>query len=998
MLKSERDAVTEIPPERFGTDFYRHPSKREPGKSYTFSAGVLDNVAGFDAAFFGISPREATQMDPQQRLLLELAWEAFEDAGVRPADMRGSNCGVYVGVAGTDYGNRSMDDLNAIDPYSATGNTLSIASNRVSYLFDLRGPSMSVDTACSSSLVALHQAVQALQSGEAETALAGGVNLLLHPFGFVSFSKASMLSPRGRCRAFDATGDGYVRAEGGAFVLLKPLDRAIADGDTIHAVIAGSGVNSVGHSPGGISVPGAAAQAALLRSVYARAGVDPQSLAYLEAHGTGTAVGDPIEARALIDVVSGARPADRPLLIGSVKTNIGHLETASGMAGLLKAVLCLKHRAVPRSLHFSIPNPAIDFDGGRLRVVDRYMSLEAGNAPLTVGVNSFGFGGTNAHIVLTEAPVSAAVADDVPTSATQAARAPFALVLTARSPNALGALANRYLAALENGGDWQALAAAAARRRQWLEHRAIVAPADAAEGRAALAALARPAPEGGPSCVTTGRAPADAPRTALVFSGNGCQWVGMGNALYAEDAVFRAALDEVDALWCADGSPSLVDVMRGGPGAQWLAGAGAEWLAATENAQPLLFAIQVGMIRVIDARGMRYDAAIGHSVGEVAAAWVTGALSLTDAVRVIKIRSRAQAMTRGCGRMAAVGIGDAAARELIARHGLARRVEIAGVNSPDAVTLAGEPQGLQVLEAALRGSGKFFQMLDLDYAFHSSHMDRIEPVVLAGTGRPAAATGQRRVRIDCDRRRARRQRTRCALLVAQYPRARALRRRHRPSDRTGCPAVRRGLAAFDPAHLREAGARGGRRDRRGAADAQARSRQRGDAAASDSRGDRAWRERRSRPLRAGRVACRVAVLSVAARALLADADRRRLRPRQPPPRTSAAWLSPARTRVRVGKPARSGEAADARRSRRGWRRGVSGRRVRGNGARRGVRLLRYAGCGARERRDSHAGRLPAAAGEAVPARDRAAHRDLHDRDARPDVRRRMDAERDGADA
>lgn len=743
LLKSERDAVTEIPPERFGTDFYRHPSKREPGKSYTFSAGVLDNVAGFDAAFFGISPREATQMDPQQRLLLELAWEAFEDAGVRPADMRGSNCGVYVGVAGTDYGNRSMDDLNAIDPYSATGNTLSIASNRVSYLFDLRGPSMSVDTACSSSLVALHQAVQALQSGEAETALAGGVNLLLHPFGFVSFSKASMLSPRGRCRAFDATGDGYVRAEGGAFVLLKPLDRAIADGDTIHAVIAGSGVNSVGHSPGGISVPGAAAQAALLRSVYARAGVDPQSLAYLEAHGTGTAVGDPIEARALIDVVSGARPADRPLLIGSVKTNIGHLETASGMAGLLKAVLCLKHRAVPRSLHFSIPNPAIDFDGGRLRVVDRYMPLEAGNAPLTVGVNSFGFGGTNAHIVLTEAPVSAVVADDVPTSATQAARAPSALVLTARSPNALGALANRYLAALENGGDWQALAAAAARRRQWLEHRAIVAPADAAEGRAALAALARPAPEGGPSCVTTGRAPADAPRTALVFSGNGCQWVGMGNALYAEDAVFRAALDEVDALWCADGSPSLVDVMRGGPGAQWLAGAGAEWLAATENAQPLLFAIQVGMIRVIDARGMRYDAAIGHSVGEVAAAWVTGALSLTDAVRVIKIRSRAQAMTRGCGRMAAVGIGDAAARELIARHGLARRVEIAGVNSPDAVTLAGEPQGLQVLEAALRGSGKFFQMLDLDYAFHSSHMDRIEPVVLAGLAglRPQSGNG-----------------------------------------------------------------------------------------------------------------------------------------------------------------------------------------------------------------------------------------------------------------
>lgn len=727
LLRDERDAVTEIPADRFGTDFYQHPSKREPGKSYTFAAGVLDNVAGFDAAFFGISPREAAQMDPQQRLLLELAWEAFEDAGVRPADMRGSNCGVFVGAASMDYGNRNMDDLNVIDPYSATGNTLSIASNRVSYLFDLRGPSMSVDTACSSSLVALHQAVKALQSGEAEMALAGGVNLLLHPFGFVSFSKASMLSPRGRCRAFDATGDGYVRSEGGALVVLKPLDRALADGDTIHAVIAGSGVNSVGHSPGGISVPGAAAQASLLRSVYARAGIDPQSLAYLEAHGTGTAVGDPIEARALIDVVSGQRPADRPLLIGSVKTNIGHLETASGMAGLLKAVLCLKHRAVPRSLHFVTPNPGIDFDGGHLRVVDRFMPLDAGDAPLTVGVNSFGFGGTNAHVVLTEAPA----ARDVSTAAPEPADALSPLVLTARGATALGALAGRYLATLDNGGDWQALAAAAARRRQWLEHRAIIAPADVAEGRAALAALAQPAREGVPACVVTGQAPADTPRTALVFSGNGCQWVGMGNELYAENAVFRAALDEVDALWCADGSPSLVDVMRGGPGAEWLAGAGAEWLAATENAQPLLFAIQVGMIRVIDARGMRYDAAIGHSVGEIAAAWVTGALSLADAVRVIKIRSRAQAMTRGSGRMAAVGIGDAAARELIARHGLARRVEIAGINSPDAVTLAGELQGLQALEAALRGSGKFFQMLDLDYAFHSSHMDRIEPIVLA---------------------------------------------------------------------------------------------------------------------------------------------------------------------------------------------------------------------------------------------------------------------------
>ncbi len=446
LLRDEKDAVTQVPADRFGTEFYQHPSKREAGKSYTFSAGVLDDVAGFDAAFFGISPREAQQMDPQQRLLLELAWETFEDAGVRPRDMEGSNCAVYIGVASPDYGNRFVDDLNAVDPYSATGNTLSIASNRLSYLFDLRGPSVSVDTACSSSLVALHQACQALQSGDAEMALAGGVNLLLHPFGFVTFSKASMLSPRGRCRAFDATGDGYVRSEGGALVMLKTLDRALADGDTIHAVIAGSGVNSDGYSQGGISVPGAATQAALLRTVYERAGVDPRSLAYVEAHGTGTAVGDPIEARALMEVASAGRPVDQPLLIGSVKTNVGHLETASGMAGLMKAILCLKHRAVPKTLHFETPNPSIDFVGGRLRVVDRLTALDGGAEPLVVGVNSFGFGGTNAHIVLREAPKADAAARTDSDSKTLSP-----LILSTRTAAALPALAARYLSMLDNG-------------------------------------------------------------------------------------------------------------------------------------------------------------------------------------------------------------------------------------------------------------------------------------------------------------------------------------------------------------------------------------------------------------------------------------------------------------------------------------------------------------------------------------------------------------------
>ncbi|MFL9910543.1 SDR family NAD(P)-dependent oxidoreductase [Paraburkholderia sp. RL17-337-BIB-A] len=719
LLRDEKDAITQIPADRFGTDFYQHPSKREPGKSYTFAAGVLDDIAGFDAAFFGISPREAQQMDPQQRLLLELAWETFEDAGVRPRDMEGSNCAVYIGVASPDYGNRFVDDLNAVDPYSATGNTLSIASNRLSYLFDLRGPSVSVDTACSSSLVALHQACQALQSGDAEMALAGGVNLLLHPFGFVTFSKASMLSPRGRCRAFDATGDGYVRSEGGGLVMLKTLERALADGDTIHAVIAGSGVNSDGYSQGGISVPGAATQAALLRTVYERAGVDPRSLAYVEAHGTGTAVGDPIEARALMEVASAGRPVDQPLLIGSVKTNVGHLETASGMAGLMKAILCLKHRAVPKTLHFETPNPAIDFVGGRLRVVDRLTSLESGTEPLVIGVNSFGFGGTNAHVVLREAPVAGAAA-----RAENDSKALPPLILSTRTAAALPALAARYLSMFDNGTPWSTLASNAAHRRQWLKHRAIIAALTPAEARAALAALATPTPDQTEPALVQGETPADDTRLALVFSGNGSQWAGMGKQLLEQEPVFRAALDELDALWRADGSASLVEMLR--------EGVTAATLEATEHAQPLLFAIQVGVVRVIEARGVGYDVCLGHSVGEVAAAWASGALTLPQAVHVIKIRSRAQASTRGTGRMAAAGLGEAAMRALMAQLGVDAAVEVAGVNSPQAVTLAGPLGALQVLEAAVKESGRFFQMLELDYAFHSCQMDPIEPSVLQG--------------------------------------------------------------------------------------------------------------------------------------------------------------------------------------------------------------------------------------------------------------------------
>ncbi|MHA7681440.1 SDR family NAD(P)-dependent oxidoreductase [Cupriavidus sp. PET2-C1] len=715
LLVNEVDAITEIPADRFGTEFYLHPAKREPGKSYTFSAGVLDDIAGFDADFFGVSPREARQMDPQQRLLLELAWEAFENAGQLPAEMAGSNCAVFIGVASQDYGDRGADDLSVADAYSATGNTLSIASNRISYLFDLRGPSMSIDTACSSSLVALHQACNAIHAGEADTALAGGVNLLLHPSPFVSFAKASMLSPTGRCRAFDAAGDGYVRAEGGALVLLKPLDKALADGDSVHAVIVSSGVNSDGHSQGGINVPVAATQAALLNDVYARAGVDPLDIAYVEAHGTGTAVGDPIEARALTEVLGKDRAPDRPLLIGSAKTNVGHLETASGMAGLLKTVLCLKHKAVPATVHFRNPNPNIDFAGGGLRVVDQYQPLDTNGKPLLMGVNSFGFGGTNAHVLLGEAEARSGAADK-----TVPAAVPSALILSARSLDAVRELASRFHARLQAGASWEALASAVARKRQWLHQRAVILPTSPEDGMASLDMLARG--ESAPG-VTLGEAPAGADnKLALVFSGNGSQWAGMGQRLLLEDAVFGETIENIDAMWQEDGSPSLAAVMR--------EGATAAWLESTENAQPLLFALQVGVVRSLQARGLRYDACVGHSVGEVAAAWAAGALTLVQAVHVIKERSRAQATTAGNGKMAAAGVSVEAAQQLIDRLGLGEDLEVAGVNSPEAVTLAGSPKAITTMLEELAQSGKFFQALNLDYAFHSKRMDPIRDLVL----------------------------------------------------------------------------------------------------------------------------------------------------------------------------------------------------------------------------------------------------------------------------
>src|SRR5579863_2104782 len=438
LLRNGVDAIREVPAERFNPHDLVDPDPAAPGKMVTRWGGFIERVDQFDAHFFGISPREAARMDPQQRLLLEVAWEALEDAGQVRERLAGTSTGVFIGISNNDYGRIQFNDPDRIDAYAGTGNALSIAANRLSYIFDFKGPSIAIDTACSSSLVAVHQACGSLRSGESTLALAGGVNLILSPAITINFSKAGAMAPDGRCKTFDARANGYVRSEGAGIVVLKPLSKALADGDPIYAVIRGSAVNQDGRS-NGLMAPNPLAQEAVLREAYRQAGVSPGKVQYAEAHGTGTLLGDPIEAKALGTVLAVDRPAGQPCAIGSVKTNLGHLEAAAGIAGLIKVALALRHREIPPSLHFENPNPHIPFDELPLRVQKLLCGWPADPGSALAGVSSFGFGGTNAHVVLGEAPPGGGGTPD-----SERKIGAHLLPLSARSPEALRSLARVY--------------------------------------------------------------------------------------------------------------------------------------------------------------------------------------------------------------------------------------------------------------------------------------------------------------------------------------------------------------------------------------------------------------------------------------------------------------------------------------------------------------------------------------------------------------------------
>ena len=723
LLREGRDATGDVPTNRYDVARYFDADTSKAGALYTRRGGFLDSVDGFDARFFGISPREAVRVDPQHRLLLEVAWEALEDAGEVPERLAGSRTGVFVGISTHDYGDIQMypGNRHLIDGYANSGTATSIAANRISYLFDFRGPSLAVDTACSSSLTAVHLACGALRDGDCDLALAGGVQVLLTPELTIGFCKASMLAPDGRCKAFDARANGYARGEGAGLVVLKPLEKALADGDTVYAVIRATSINEDGRTHG-MTVPSREAQEELLREACRKAGVSPGDVRYVEAHGTGTAVGDPIEASALGTVFSEGRPAGNRLAIGSVKTNIGHLEAASGIAGLAKVALALSHRELPPSLHFETPNPAIPWDELRLRVQTRLEPLPPGPQPVLAGVNSFGFGGANAHVIL-EGPPSPA--DTVAPAAAPEARADAAraclLTISAKSPEALRALARswRDLLASAPAGALADLCRTSALRRSRLEERLAVVGSSAAETADHLDAFLASEGRAG---VVAGRAPAGRrPKVAFVFAGMGPQWWGMGRRLLFEEPVFRAVVDECDREHRLHADWSVLEEL--------LADESRSRVGEADVAQSVNFAFQAALCTLLRSWGLEADAVVGHSAGEIAAAWAAGSLNLAEGVRVAFHRGRLQHRATGQGRMLAAALTHDDAKTLVGPWG--DRVAIAAVNSPTSVTLSGEAAALDEIASGLQGRNVFCRLLPVMVPYHSAAMDPIEGDLLA---------------------------------------------------------------------------------------------------------------------------------------------------------------------------------------------------------------------------------------------------------------------------
>lgn len=705
-LSEGRDAIGEIPPSRIDLAHYFDARPATPGRIMTRWGGFLKGIEDFDAGFFGISPREAERLDPQQRLLLETAWEALEDAGVDADALNGSATAVFVGQWLSDFESRLFADPEGVDFFMTTGSGRYASSGRLSYLLGLRGPSLTLDSACSSSLAAVHLAVRSIRSGESDLALAGGANVILQPHISIAYSQSRMMAPDGHCKFGDAKGDGYVRSEGAGLVVLKSLARALADGDRIYALIEGSAVNNDGRASGSMGTPSRVGQEELLRTAYRDAGRSPGEVGYIEAHGTGTRAGDPVELGALGAVLAEGRAASHRVSVGSVKTNLGHTEGAAGVAGLIKAALSLHHGAIPPSLHFVDPNPGVPWGELPLRVPTALTAWPASDSPRVAGVNSFGIAGTNAHVVLREAPPAAKLAAPAAHSASA-----VVLPLSARSPEALRALASRHAERLArpDAPALQDLCQAAALRRAALEVRAAFAATDAASLREALLRFA----SGEGDAVHT--QPGERPKLAFVVPGQGAQWSGMARQLIADEPVFRDTLMQCDAAARPHLDVSILTQLQAEPGT-----ADAQ-LDRIDVVQPVLVSLAIAYAALLRSWGVEPDAVVGHSMGEVGAACIAGVLDIEQAMQVVCARSRLMRRVSGAGAMALVDLSMDDARQRL--QGVEDRVSVAVSNSPRSSVISGEPEAVQTVMAALEREQIFCRLVKVDVASHSPQME-----------------------------------------------------------------------------------------------------------------------------------------------------------------------------------------------------------------------------------------------------------------------------------